>query len=102
MPSRSPFNAAGKWPNRPLPGSGSPRDEGDRLLLSKEAAIYCRLSHRTLERLRIQGGGPPYLKLGPGKRARVLYHQSDLDTWLARYRHQSTSEYRHRENDAAP
>ena len=52
-------------------------------LTTAEAADYCRLSVRTLERYRVSGGGPLFTKCGPGKRARVVYRRSDLETWLA-------------------
>jgi len=63
------------------------------LLTTSEAASRLRLSPRTLERLRVSGEGPLYLKVGPGKRARVLYRQSDLESWLAQFCYGSTSEY---------
>jgi hypothetical protein len=100
MSSGSNFNSAGKWPSRPPGGNGSTArpSDGDRYLLSKEAAAYLRLSHRTLERYRVQGQGPCYLKMH-GKRGRVLYRQSDLDAWIASFRYcRSTSEY----NDFSP
>ena len=65
----------------------------DHLLTTTEAAAYLRLAPKTLERLRVTAGGPPFLKAGPGKRARVLYRQSDLDAWLAKFSYASTSEY---------
>ena len=40
-------------------------------LTSVEAADLLRVSRRTLERMRIEGTGPRYLKVGPGKRSRV-------------------------------
>ena len=63
------------------------------LLTTDEAATRLRLSPRTLERLRVSGEGPRYVKAGPGKRARVFYRQGDLDAWLARFSYGSTSEY---------
>ena len=66
----------------------------DPLLTTSEAAAYLRLAPKTLERFRIDAGGPPYLKAGPGKRAKVLYRRSDLDAWLAQFTYGSTSEYR--------
>jgi hypothetical protein len=74
-------------------------DEQDVFLLSKEAAIHLRVSHRTLERWRVEGRGPAFTKLGTGKRARVLYRLRDLNEWLARYRYRATSEYGSREDD---
>ena len=56
-----------------------------------EATYYLaesKLSPRTLERWRLQGRGPKYVKLG----RRVVYYQSDLDEWRKRQRRQSTSE----------
>lgn len=68
--------------------------DGDKILLTTtEAAQFLRLSPRTLERLRVQGTGPCFLKLGPGVRARVLYDSSDLRAWIER-RYSATSEYR--------
>ena len=60
---------------------------------TSEAARIVRLSPRTLERLRVLGGGPPFLKAGRGKRARVLYRLADLKTWLEGTTFQSTAEY---------
>jgi hypothetical protein len=62
-------------------------------LVSKDAARYLRMSHRTLERWRVNGDGPLFSKAGAGKRARVLYRKSDLDAWLFSRQHSSTSEY---------
>jgi len=70
-----------------------PPTPDDHLLTTIEAAAYLRLAPKTLERLRVTAGGPPFLKVGPGKRARVLYRQSDLDAWLAKFSYASTSEY---------
>lgn len=67
----------------------------DALLTTAEAARRLRLSPRTLERLRVSGLGPHYLKAGPGKRARVFYLAGDLDQWLGQFRFGSTSEYGH-------
>lgn len=63
------------------------------LLTTVEAAAYLRLSPRTLERFRVEGTGPKFLKAGGGKRARVLYDPVELRAWLARYAYGSTSEY---------
>jgi hypothetical protein len=60
------------------------------LLTQREAAIALRLSERTLERSRVTGLGPPYVKAG----RRVLYRSTDLDAWIASHICQSTSERR--------
>jgi hypothetical protein len=62
-------------------------------LTTSEAARFVRLSPRTLERLRVQGTGPRYIKAGPGKRAKVLYRPADLREWLEATTFQSTAEY---------
>ena len=54
----------------------------------KGAAVYTGVSTSTLNKLRVYGGGPIYLKLG----ARVAYDVSDLDDWLKAARRGSTSE----------
>lgn len=62
-------------------------------LNSQEAADILRISIRTLERMRVEGSGPRYLKAGKGLRARVLYRLADLDAWLQHHTYTSTSEY---------
>lgn len=62
-------------------------------LTSNEAADLLRVSRRTLERWRLEGNGPRYIKLGLGKRSRVVYRETDLDTWISRLSFGSTSEY---------
>ena len=44
----------------------------------KQAADYTSLSKSSLDKLRVYGGGPLYIKVG----ARVVYDRVDLDTWL--------------------
>lgn len=63
-------------------------------LTTIEVAGMLRISRRTLERMRVEGTGPQYLKVGPGKRSRVLYREQDVLDWLNRYQFGSTSEYR--------
>ncbi|PPC88078.1 MAG: DNA-binding protein [Hyphomicrobium sp.] len=62
-------------------------------LTTKEAARIVRLSPRTLERLRLTGDGPKFLKAGIGLRAKVLYRITDLQAWIERSDYQSTAEY---------
>jgi Helix-turn-helix domain len=62
------------------------------LLTPKEVAYLLRLSVKTLERFRSEGGGPPFIKLGNGKRARVVYPALDLRIWLANRWRRSTSD----------
>ncbi|MGE3916369.1 MAG: helix-turn-helix transcriptional regulator [Hyphomicrobiaceae bacterium] len=62
-------------------------------LTTIEVADMLRISRRTLERMRVEGTGPRYIKVGPGKRSRVLYRQTDVEDWLSRFNFGSTSEY---------
>jgi len=48
-------------------------------LSNDEAADFLRLSLRTLEKLRVVGGGPPFRKF----RRRVFYALEDLQKWAA-------------------
>lgn len=61
-----------------------------RYLRTDDAATYCGLSPRTLERLRLTGGGPQYSR-PPGRRF-VVYDRADLDAWMGSGRRRSTSE----------
>ena len=58
------------------------------LLTTNEAAKYVRLSPRTLERYRVTGEGPRFLKIG----RLVFYLQTALDDWLKTKARKSTSD----------
>jgi predicted DNA-binding transcriptional regulator AlpA len=49
------------------------------LLDTTQAADRCKLARATLAKLRVNGGGPPFVKLG----AKVLYDEADLAAWIA-------------------
>ena len=57
-------------------------------LTVKQAAKYLGKGHRSLDRMRIEGGGPPYYKLGNS----VRYRRDDLDEWAHARRRLSTSD----------
>jgi excisionase family DNA binding protein len=59
-----------------------------RLLTQQEAAKVLRLSERTLERLRVTGGGPVYVKAGRS----VRYREADIEAWIASRVVNSTSQ----------
>jgi len=50
----------------------------DRLLNQREAADYLGVSPSGLNKWRMRGGGPRYVKPSPGPRGRVRYRESDL------------------------
>ena len=58
------------------------------LLDEQEAAALLRLSVKTLQRRRVRGNGPSYVKLG----GRVFYRESDLEAHIAESVRRSTSD----------
>jgi excisionase family DNA binding protein len=65
------------------------RDLPHRLMSVQEAANFLGLSVSTLNKMRLSGNGPPYMKLG----RRVLYDPRDLEAWSAERRRSHTSDY---------
>ncbi len=63
----------------------------DRYLTNAEAAAVLKLSPRTLEKLRVNGGGPRFRKFG----SRVIYAREDLDAWANARICESTSDDRY-------
>jgi predicted DNA-binding transcriptional regulator AlpA len=59
------------------------------VLRTPQAAEYVGLSASTLEKFRLTGNGPPYLKSGPKI---VVYRPEDLDAWLSASCRRSTSD----------
>ena len=57
-------------------------------LTQREVAAHLRLSEGTLERHRVAGTGPAFVKLG----RRVVYRREDIERWPEARTHQSTSE----------
>ncbi len=49
------------------------------ILSEQDAADYTDLSQRTLQRYRVEGGGPTFTRLGA---RRIGYMKADLDAWL--------------------
>jgi hypothetical protein len=60
-----------------------------RRVRTNNAALYCGISGRTLEKLRVIGGGPAFYKIGRA----VTYDINDLEHWLADKRRVSTSDF---------
>jgi excisionase family DNA binding protein len=60
------------------------------LLTVEEAATRLKISKHTLNRWRVTGEGPPFVKYGPRL---VRYVDRVLDEWAAGRAHRSTSEY---------
>jgi len=64
------------------------KQEASIFLDQDEAAELLRLSPRTLEKLRVSGEGPPFLKFT----SRVVYDRQDLIGWARSSRRASTSD----------
>jgi excisionase family DNA binding protein len=64
------------------------RSEMQPLLTQDECAEYLKLSVRTVERLRVSGAGPKFLRI----RHSVRYRPADVEEWLASQVVSSTSE----------
>jgi hypothetical protein len=79
------------------PGTASPPERSHRseadivqaLFTTCEAARYCRLSPRTLEKYRLVGGGPLYVHIS--ERA-IRYRLEDLDAWISGKLRRTTSD----------
>lgn len=71
--------------NRP-----SPPETLDPLFTVVEAAACCRVSKSFLDKARVYGGGPRFIRLGGRK---ILYRKSALDAWMSERVYDSTSQY---------
>ena len=68
--------------NRNLRGSfGRAQQRDARLLTAKEAAAFLGFTWETLKYWRSERRGPSYFRFG-GRKARVRYRRSDLETFL--------------------
>ena len=81
------YPASAKQPNKP-PSHFVSNDEVMRV---KEASAFLRVSKSFLDKLRVSGGGPEFIRLGARK---VLYRKQDLEAWMRSRRFENTSQYR--------
>ena len=79
--------AAARLPANARTGAKSAPASDDQLLREPETCCLTGLALRTLQRMRVEGYGPPYVRLG----RRVLYRMGDLRKWIADNSHTSTS-----------
>lgn len=63
-----------------------------KLLSTPQAAEYLGLKPNYLEKLRISGGGPAFVKITGGPAGMIRYTREDLDAWVAASRRRSTSD----------
>lgn len=61
----------------------------EEFLSPKQAASYLRVSKSYLDKLRVYGGGPKFLRFG----RKILYRKFELNGWAEQRCFSSTSEY---------
>lgn len=61
----------------------------------EQAAAYLGLSPKTMQRMRVTGEGPRYVKV----RRRVIYDRLDLDDWAAKRKRRFTGQAIEEPND---
>lgn len=70
----------------------NPETLNEVLLIEQEVAPILRVSIRTLQKWRVNGKGPPFIRVS----ARAIrYRRNDLDGWIERRLRKSTSETDH-------
>jgi len=57
-------------------------EKGRQWISEKEAAAIAGLSRKWFQRMRWMGGGPPYVKITPGRSGAVRYELGVLLDWL--------------------
>jgi excisionase family DNA binding protein len=73
----------------PVTEPAIPAGKDDLFLTPKEAAAYLRVSKSYLDKLRVYGGGPRFLRFG----RKILYQKSDLNFWAGERCFGSSAEY---------
>ena len=62
-----------------------------KFMRTAQAAKRIGLAKNTLEKMRVSGEGPPFVRISP---RRIVYEAAALDSWIkSRGEHRSTSEY---------
>ena len=57
--------------------------EGGRLLSTRDLEALTGVPGQSWRRMRCDGVGPVFLKLGDGAKAKVVYRESDIEAWLS-------------------
>lgn len=95
MNKKSPDDAATQGPTR-LPSLAELVADNpgflDEVVLPEEASRILKMPEATLSTLRCRGGGPEFVRLGPGKRAPVGYTRRKLFTYAIQRTRRSTSD----------
>ena len=67
-------------------------DNPHRVLSVPDAAAFLSSTKSWLDQARLRGDGPPFVRIGTGRGARVGYRLLDLQEWLGSRVRRSTSE----------
>jgi excisionase family DNA binding protein len=86
---QTPFSTNRGYPNSPVETDKQEKANSPYLIV-EQAADYLRVSKNYLDKLRVSGKGPAFVRLG---RRKVLYRKSDLDKWIEERIYASTSQY---------
>ena len=70
----------------------STSENPNRVLKVREAASFIASTKSWLDKSRLNGAGPPFVRIGTGVGARVGYRLCDLQNWLATRVRRSTSD----------
>lgn len=71
------------------PSAAAPPHHPDALLNEEDTARFLAVSCRTLQRWRLEGGGPAFIRMGE---RRVAYRYADLTVWTNARRFNTTAE----------
>lgn len=71
-----------------LSGMDAARMTFETYFTPSEAARYLRISVSTLAKLRVYGGGPPFMRIGRA----IRYSRAELDTYMTTRAARSTSD----------
>jgi excisionase family DNA binding protein len=69
--------------------TATPAHARDPLMTVKETAVYLRVSKSFLDKARLTGEGPVFIRVG----RKILYRRSVIDAWLMQRQFASTSQY---------
>ncbi len=72
---------------------------GEQLLTPKELATELGFTVNYLARMRMEGGGIPFIKFGEGSRSAIRYRRSEIKKFLDDRTRRSTSDPRGLENE---
>ena len=75
--------------DHPYPARSWTHERDEIFLTPKEAAATLHVSKSYLDKLRVYGGGPQFLRFG----RKILYRKADIKLWASERCFSSTSEY---------